>query len=279
VPADLPPPGVVSEVATGVRRILAPNPGPMTGPGTNTYLVGQSEVAVVDPGPDEPAHLDAVAAAGGGAIRWILVTHHHSDHAPGASALAQRTGATVLGRGGAGAFRPGMTIDEGHVLRVGGSEVVALHTPGHASDHLCYLRPEDGLLFSGDHVMDGSTVVIAPPDGDMASYMDGLRRLAALPGLSAIAPGHGALITEPYRRLASYLDHRLDRERAVLHALDRMGRATVEDLVAAVYTDVPDSVHPVARFSVWAHLRKLADEGRAAASDPDDVGATWRSAR
>lgn len=276
-------PGVVTQLSPTLRRVLAPNPGPMTGPGTNTYLVGTDEVVVIDPGPDDAGHLDVVAAAasaGGGRIRSILVTHHHSDHAPGAAGLAARTGASVLGFGGVGGFHPGQPIREGFRTSVDGLHLRALHTPGHASDHLCYLVEEDGLLFSGDHVMDGSTVVIAPPDGDMAAYLDNLRRLASLDGLAVIAPGHGGLIPDPRERLAAYLEHRMAREQAISEALVTLssagtGTATVDELVAAVYTDVPPSLHPVARYSVWAHLRKLEAEGRAATADRDHLGAGW----
>jgi glyoxylase-like metal-dependent hydrolase (beta-lactamase superfamily II) len=163
---------------------------------------------------------------------------------------------------------------------VGASEarLRALHTPGHASDHLCYLLegPDEGLVFSGDHVMEGSTVVIAPPDGDMGAYLDSLRRLGGLrPRVTAIAPGHGGLITDPQERIEGYLGHRLAREEAIRRALGERVSASVEDLVAAVYRDVPAALHPVARFSVWAHLRKLHAEGRAWSDDPDDLGARW----
>lgn len=273
-------PGVVATLSPVVRRVLAPNPGVMTGPGTNTYLVGGAELAVIDPGPDDPAHLDAVAAAGEGRIRWVLVTHTHPDHAPGAAGLRERTGARVLGYGPRDGFEPDEDIGEGFVLSPAGDiRLRALHTPGHASNHLCYLLEGDGLLFSGDHVMDGSTVVIAPPDGDMAAYLDGLRRLSSLAsGLSAIAPGHGGVISDPGARLEQYLIHRMARERAIRQALADRGQATVEELVTAVYTDVAPAMHPIARFSVWAHLRKLAVDGVAHADDADDLAATWRIA-
>jgi glyoxylase-like metal-dependent hydrolase (beta-lactamase superfamily II) len=273
-------PGVATAVSPLVRRILAPNPSVMTGPGTNTYLVGVDETAVVDPGPDDASHLDAVAACGGDRIRWILVTHTHSDHSPGAAGLKRRTGAELLGWGARDGFVPDREIGEGFVLEATEFNLRALHTPGHASNHLCYLLEHEQLLFSGDHIMNGSTVVIAPPDGDMAAYLDALRRLGALrPPLRAIAPGHGALIEDPKAKLEEYLAHRTAREDAIARLLPDSGAASVDDLVAAVYTDVPKSLHPIARYSVWAHLRKLAAEGRATSDNRDDLGASWAAER
>src|SRR3954470_10149517 len=170
-------PGVPSALSPLVRRIVAPNPGPFTGPGTNTYLVGIDEVAVIDPGPDDEAHLDAIAGAGSGRIRWILCTHTHPDHSPGAAGLKERTGAEILSF----ADRDGLVCDR-HLAdgdTVEGTEFTlrAVHTPGHASNHLCFLLERERLLFTGDHVMDGSTVVISPPDGDMGEYLASLQRL------------------------------------------------------------------------------------------------------
>ena len=261
-----------------VRRVLCDNPGMMTGPGTNTYLIGQDEIAVIDPGPADDVHLDAVAAAGSGRIRWILCTHTHGDHSPGAAGLKERTGAEVLGF----ADRDGLVCDR-HLAdgdTVEGTEFTlrAIHTPGHASNHLCFLLERDRLLFSGDHVMDGSTVVITPLDGDMGQYLASLERLLAWkPTLKAIAPAHGHLIPDPKAKLTEYLTHRLEREAQVLGALVGLGPTGggTAALVEAIYTDVPEFLWPVARFSVWAHLRKLADEGRVAATDADDPDTTW----
>jgi glyoxylase-like metal-dependent hydrolase (beta-lactamase superfamily II) len=286
-------PGVAVEVAPLVRRVLAPNPSVMTGPGTNTYLIGDGDgpVAVIDPGPADDAHLDAVAAAGDGRILWILATHTHVDHSPGAAGLRQRTGATVYGfgpppanaRGVAGLeghdwdFRPDATVGEGWQLTDAPFALRALHTPGHASNHLCFALDHGGrLLFSGDQVMSGSTVVIAPPDGDMAIYLESLERLRA-EGLDRIAPGHGDLLDDAAAALDGYLAHRRAREVAILAALREAGRTGVDQLVAAVYVDVPGDRHPIARYSVWAHLRKLAAEGRARSDEPDDLAATWQA--
>jgi glyoxylase-like metal-dependent hydrolase (beta-lactamase superfamily II) len=268
-------PGVASSLSPMVRRILAPNPSVFTGPGTNTYLVGTDEIAVIDPGPDDEGHLDAIAACGRDRIRWILVTHTHSDHSPGAAGLKERTGAEVLGWDERDDFVPDTEIGDGWVLDAGEFRLSAVHTPGHASNHLCYLLPSEKLLFSGDHIMSGSTVVIAPPDGDMAAYLKALQRLHEIP-MRGIAPGHGGFIDDPKAKVDEYLTHRLGRERAIADALSDAGRATVEELVSAVYIDVPEALHPIARFSVWAHLRKLADDGLATSTDADDLDATWR---
>jgi glyoxylase-like metal-dependent hydrolase (beta-lactamase superfamily II) len=153
-----------------------------------------------------------------------------------------------------------------------------LHTPGHASNHLCWLLVEEGMLFSGDHVMQGSTVVIAPPDGDMALYLASLRRLLALdPPVVVIAPGHGSLIREPATTVQDIIDHRLQREKVVVDALARAGRATVDELVPTVYAEVDEERFPIARQSLWAHLRKLAAEGGVRSDDPADVDASWES--
>jgi glyoxylase-like metal-dependent hydrolase (beta-lactamase superfamily II) len=152
----------------------------------------------------------------------------------------------------------------------------AVHTPGHASNHLCFLLEQERMLFSGDHIMDGSTVVISPPDGDMADYLASLERLRSLrPRLRAIAPAHGHLIEDPQAKITEYVEHRLQREAQVLDDLAGRGTATVAELVADIYTDVPEALHPMAARSVWAHLRKLADEGRAHSKDADDPEGTW----
>ncbi len=265
--SDAPPPkplvpGVASALSPLVRRILAKNPGMMTGPGTNTYLVGIDEIAVIDPGPADDEHLEAIAGCGGDRIRWILATHTHEDHAPGVAGLKERTGAEVL------AFdsRDGLVVDaeigDGHTIEATEFRLTAVHTPGHASNHLCFVLEEERLLFSGDHIMEGSTVVIAPPDGDMAAYMASLERLRGLK-LRTIAPGHGQLMDDPAAVIDGYIAHRQAREAAIAGALADAGTATIDDVVERVYVDVPVELHPVARHSVHAHLIKLAAEGKA----------------
>lgn len=267
-------PGVVTTLSPRVRRVIAPNPSMMTGPGTGSYLVGDpgGDLAVIDPGPADDGHLDRLAEVGAGRIRWVLVTHTHEDHSPGVPGLVERTGATSVGFGPKDDFTPDVSAAEDWILRLGATTLRALHTPGHASNHLCWLLEEEAMLFSGDHVMNGSTVVIAPLDGDMAAYLAQLERLKGL-GLRSIAPGHGPLITDPHAKLDEYLSHRRDREEQILAALTP--GATVDELVAQIYLGVPEALHPVARFSVWAHLRKLGQEGRASSADPDDLDSAW----
>ncbi|HXW32925.1 MAG TPA: MBL fold metallo-hydrolase [Acidimicrobiales bacterium] len=277
-PLAPPEPGRPVALATGLVRVTAPNPGMMTGPGTNSYLVGTAEVAVIDPGPDEASHVDALVEAGRQRIRWIVVTHTHPDHAPAAAPLAERTGAEVLGFGPRDGFVPDRSVDEGFELAGDDFCLRALHTPGHASNHLCWLLEGERVLFSGDHVMQGSTVVIAPPDGDMAAYLRSLRVLLELdPPLRAIAPGHGSLIEDPAAAVSAVVAHRLERESAVARALSTAGRARVDDLLPVVYADVHEALYPVARYSLWAHLRKLAGEGLARSDDAGDIEASWEA--
>ncbi len=281
-PGAAPEPGRPAVLSRIVRRVTAPNPGMMTGPGTNTYLVGPTEIAVVDPGPDPEldhgGHVAALDELGHGHIRWIVVTHTHVDHSPGAAALAQRTGAEVIGFDARDGFAPDRSVGDGFVLSGPGFTLQAVHTPGHASNHLCWLLEEDAWIFSGDHVMEGSTVVISPPDADMTLYLSSLDKLRTLtPALNAIAPGHGSLITHPAATLDAITAHRLEREAKVASALESAGTATVDDLLRSVYADVDQSRHQVARRSLWAHLRKLGTEGRARGDDPDDIDALWES--
>lgn len=276
---DLPRPGELVEVAEGVRRLTAPNPSLMTGPGTNSYLIGERRLVAIDPGPRDEGHLQALAEAAGGRLAAVVVTHTHPDHAPGARRLSQLTGAVVLGHSAGEDFVPDRRLEEGDLVELGDFPLSVLHTPGHASDHLCYLSERSGrLLFSGDHVMGGSTVVIAPPDGDMAAYLASLERLLELsPALGAIAPGHGPGLSDPSAVLRDYIAHRLARESAILAALSGRHQATIEELVHDVYTDVPAVFHPIARYSVWAHLLKLADEGSASTPDRSDPAAPWQA--
>lgn len=260
----------VVQVTPLLRRITAPNPGMMTGPGTNTWLVGRDDVAVVDPGPDDPAHIDRIARAARGRIRWILVTHTHPDHSPGSRRLAELTGAPVLGHWirlqgiSDTAFRPDVPLAEGDHVRAGGFSLRVLHTPGHAANHLCFLLEQERILIAGDQVMDRATVVISPPDGDMQHYLDSLQRLKTL-GLEAIAPAHGRLLKDPDRLLQEIIDHRLEREAMVVEALEA-GDQYIPDMVRRIYVDVPEALHRVAEGSVHAHLLKLRNEGRAVGS-------------
>jgi glyoxylase-like metal-dependent hydrolase (beta-lactamase superfamily II) len=260
-PPEVLVPGVARALSPLVRRIVAPNPGMMTGPGTNTYLVGIDEIAVIDPGPDDPSHLDAIAGCGGDRIRWIVCTHTHPDHSPGAAGLKARTGAEVL----AYDSRDGLEIDtkirDGGRIEATEFRLRAVHTPGHASNHLCYVLEEEHVLFSGDHIMEGSTVVISPPDGNMAQYLESLAKVRAI-RLKAIAPGHGRLIEDPKAAIDDYVAHRLAREQQILDLVTESGTTKIDDLVEVIYADVNPDLHPVARKTVHAHLIKLGKEGK-----------------
>ncbi|MBN4665114.1 MBL fold metallo-hydrolase [Pandoraea nosoerga] len=281
-------PGRVVTLMPGVLRLTAPNPGMMTGPGTNTYLVGggpQNGWAVIDPGPDDPAHIDAIVRAAPGEIRQILVTHTHRDHSPGAALLRARTGARTYGMaarhdvGQDTAFSPDVELADGDTVVLPDGRVLrAIHTPGHASNHLCYALEDARLVFTGDHVMQGSTVVINPPDGHMATYLASLQRLASLEP-EWLAPGHGFVMDRPAQRIGQLITHRLAREARTLDALGQLGPATLDALTPAVYADVPAARHAVARRSLRAHLDKLVEDGRAAVSQDGrwravDVSAT-----
>jgi glyoxylase-like metal-dependent hydrolase (beta-lactamase superfamily II) len=262
----------VDEVAPGVRRLTAPNLGLMTGPGTNTYLVGHSAPVVIDPGPADAGHTEAILAAAAplGPVRAILVTHTHVDHAPGARALAAATGAAVVGFAPAEGFEPTERAGEGWTLQSadGALTLRALHTPGHASDHLCWLVEEHAMVLTGDHVMHGSTVVIRPPDGDLHQYLESLARLRdAPPPVRTLAPGHGRVMHRVTDVVDALTAHRLARHEVVDDALTRRGTATVDELLRAVYADVTEPQLPVARFSLWAHLRALVQEERATLVD------------
>ena len=265
-----------------VRRILAPNPSPMTGPGTNTYLVGDADVTVIDPGPDDAAHVAAILDAAGSHLTRILCTHTHIDHWPAAVEIAARTGAEILAFGSRDGLEVTRTLSDGAIVSTAEYRIQAVHTPGHASNHLCYLLCDEALLFSGDHIMQGSTVVISPPDGDMGAYLASLDLLQTLdPPLRTIAPAHGHLLHDPDAIIDGYRAHRFGREQIIADALDAVGEGgvTVDGLVPVVYADVHEALHPVARRSLWAHLRKLVDDGRATVDDPNDIdNAIWRTA-
>jgi glyoxylase-like metal-dependent hydrolase (beta-lactamase superfamily II) len=249
----------------------------MTGPGTNTYLVGIERCAVIDPGPDDAVHVERILEAAGGRVATILATHTHPDHSPAVAALAKSTGAQVLGRAAPvhgrqdGTFAPTRVLNDGDAVQVGDRTLRAIHTPGHASNHLCYLLEGTGLLFSGDHVMQGSTVVIGPPDGNMQQYLQSLARLQREP-VNRIAPGHGTVIEDAQGELAGLIAHRLQREAKVVERLKHAGRVTIDTLVTSVYDDVDARLHPVAKGSLFAHLLKLEADGRAAHDAGD---ATW----
>jgi glyoxylase-like metal-dependent hydrolase (beta-lactamase superfamily II) len=261
-------PGVAVTLAPGSVRITAPNPGVMTGPGTNSYIIGERELIVIDPGPAIESHIAALREAVGDRLKWILCTHTHLDHSPAAAALKEATGASIGGHLAEqdgrqdGDFAPDRLLRDTDATGVGGVTLRAVHTPGHASNHLCYLFEERKLLFTGDHVMQGSTVVISPPGGDMLDYLTSLEKLLAL-DLATLAPGHGHLIDTPHEEARRLIAHRLKRESKVVDALARKNPATLDELVVFAYDDVSERLHPVAKRSLHAHLIKLGREGRA----------------
>ena len=270
---------VSSAVSLGsvARRLLAPNAGLMTGAGTNTYLLGTRDIAVVDPGPDDARHVEALLAAAGAPIRWILVTHTHRDHSPLAARLAARTGARLIGLAPPAdgrqdeSFRPDQAPRDGERLRLGDLSLTAFHTPGHASNCVCYLLDAERLLFTGDHVLQGVSPVILPPDGDMADYLQSLEKLAPL-DFDTIAPGHGTAMSDGKQVVRALHAHRLAREDKVLRTLRALGEATLEQLTPAVYDDVPVERHVWAALTLTAHLLKLQRDGTAVRH-----GAPWRT--
>jgi glyoxylase-like metal-dependent hydrolase (beta-lactamase superfamily II) len=258
--------GELIQLSPRVRRLTAANPGVLTGPGSNTYLVGNNEIAVIDPGPLDPSHIDAILRAGDNKIRWIVVTHTHEDHSPAAAPLAKATGAQLIGAMYPDdgyqdtTFRADRSIQHGQQLQTNEFTLEALHTPGHVGNHFCYLLKEEGMLFTGDHIMEGSTVVIIPPSGDMADYMASLQLLKQYP-VQALAPGHGKLILQPFDYIDYLIQHRLKRERKAVEGLHKTGETTLKALVPVVYDDVDKSLYNIAAISLWAHLLKLEKEG------------------
>jgi glyoxylase-like metal-dependent hydrolase (beta-lactamase superfamily II)/8-oxo-dGTP pyrophosphatase MutT (NUDIX family) len=272
-------PGVPVWLSPRVLRVTAPNGSMMTGPGTNSYFVGVpggNDWALIDPGPDDAAHVQALLAAAPGRITRVLVTHTHKDHSPAAAAIVAASGAPTLGQVAAHPewqdtqFVPTQALQGGERIVLGeGVTLRAIHTPGHASNHLCFLLEEEKLLFTGDHLMQGSTVVINPPDGDMAVYLASLNKLLD-EDLDWLAPGHGFLIDEPHAVIRKTVAHRLGREAKVLAALQAVAQSE-DALLATVYADTPAHLHAVALRSVRAHLLKLRDDGKAVG----EAGSAW----
>jgi glyoxylase-like metal-dependent hydrolase (beta-lactamase superfamily II) len=281
--------GAPDQLSPLIRRVVANNPGPFTYLGTGTYIVGRGEVAVIDPGPDLPEHLDALLRAlKGEGVGAILTTHTHADHSPLARPLAERTGAVIYGRrdpgrpsgfeeGNQALFRPDVEIADGERVSRPGWTLEALATPGHASNHIAYALPEENALFSGDHVMGWSTTVVSPPDGDMTDYYASLDKVRSRK-FATLWPTHGPPVTDVAPFLDAYRDHRLDRERQILDQLAQ-GRTRIADMVPLMYAAVDKRLYPAAAHSVWAHLIHLVRTGAVQRDGPPELGSEYRLAR
>ncbi|MBV9882993.1 MAG: MBL fold metallo-hydrolase [Sphingomonadaceae bacterium] len=268
------PTGRTEQVHPLVRRLLAPNPSPFTFTGTQTYLGGTGEVAVIDPGPDLPEHVEAILAATAGArVAAILCTHNHRDHSPASRAVAAATGAPIIGcaplaladegpRADAAFdfdYRPDRVLADGEAIEGEGWRIAAVATPGHTSNHLCFALEGTGLLFTGDHVMGWSTTVVAPPDGDMAAYMRSLDLLLARDD-KAYLPAHGPAVEKPHSHVRALIAHRRMREKQILARLGE-GQGHIQAMVETMYREVDPRLHPAAGRSVLAHLLDLERRG------------------
>lgn len=284
--------GVCDQVSPLIRRVVARNPGPFTFMGTGTYIVGRGEVAVIDPGPDLPEHLEAILAAlePGERVTHILVTHHHSDHSPLARPLKEKTGAPIYGcavgvaaeestiRTEAGAdfgFAPDISLCGGGQVMAGpGWTLEAVATPGHTSNHICFALKEENALFSGDHIMGWSTTVITPPDGDMTDYMDSLERVKAR-GFDVLWPTHGPPILEVTPFIEAYAAHRRAREAQVLAAVGQ-GFERIVDMVPTLYAEVDPRLHPAAARSVLGHMIDLVRRGKVTTDGEPSIDSRYR---
>jgi glyoxylase-like metal-dependent hydrolase (beta-lactamase superfamily II) len=267
--------GVVDQVSPLIRRVIARNPGPFTFTGTGVYIIGQDDVCVIDPGPDQPEHFEALKRALDGAtVSHVLVTHSHMDHSPLAHPLARWAGCSVLASGTIGQatqsevrleagddmrFRPDVALSDGTLIEGDGWTIEAIATPGHTSGHMCYALHEENALFSGDHVMGWSTTVISPPDGDMTDYLDSLDKIAARQ-FDTIWPTHGPPITRTADFIAAYKQHRLEREDQILTQL-KAGHTQIRDMVPVMYAQVDQRLWPAAAHSVMAHMMRLVKLG------------------
>ncbi|TAX91081.1 MBL fold metallo-hydrolase [Rhizobium leguminosarum] len=288
--------GQAVPVVAGVERVTVNNPGPFTFFGTNSYIVGSSSVAVIDPGPEDEAHFQALMAAlGGRAVTHILVSHTHRDHSPLAGRLQAATGAVTVGQGPHRparplregeinpfsessdlSFVPDITLSDGETLSGDGWALSAVLTPGHTANHAAFAFEGRDILFSGDHVMAWSTSIVAPPDGSMADYMESLDRLIARDD-RLLLPGHGGPVTEPAGFLRALKAHRLRREQAVL-ARVQAGDQQIAEMVKVIYRDTDPKLHGAAALAVLAHIEDLLERGEIAADGPPTLAALYRPA-
>ena len=256
----------IGDTAVPVHQVLGNNPGLMTGAGTNSYLLGERQLVLIDPGPANDEQLSTLMrCCERGQLRYVCVTHTHRDHSPGAKALAEATGAELVGLAAPNAagqdqsFRPDRLWQGGDVLDCGDFRLELIATPGHVSNHICYLLTQEKLLFTGDHILQGTTPVILPPDGDMADYLHSLRSLQDRE-LRYLAPGHGQLMDQPQEEIRQLIAHRLKREAKILCCLRSLGAVTVDELVLAAYDDVAEHLIPWAKKTLTAHLIKLVKD-------------------
>ncbi len=286
--------GQAVPVVSGIERVTVNNPGPFTFFGTNSYIVGSSSVAVIDPGPEDEAHYQALMAAlGGRAVTHIFVSHTHRDHSPLARRLQAATGAVTVGQGPHRparplrdgeinpfsessdiSFVPDITLSDGQTLSGDGWSLTAVLTPGHTANHAAFALEGRDILFSGDHVMAWSTSIVAPPDGSMADYMTSLERLIARED-RLLLPGHGGPVTEPASFLRALKAHRLKREQAVL-ARVQAGDQQIAEMVKVIYRDTDPKLHGAAALSVLAHIEDLLERGEIAADGPPSLAALYR---
>lgn len=282
--------GRADQVSPLIRRVIADNSGPFTFTGTGTYIIGSGEVAVIDPGPDDSRHLDALLKTlDKEAVSAILITHDHLDHAPLAGELAAATGAPVLGcrpstaadeddvrveEGRDYRYRPDRVLEDGDRIVGPGWNLEAIATPGHTANHICYALTEENALFSGDHVMGWSTTVVSPPDGDMGDYLASLDRIAGR-GFATLWPTHGPPVTDPAPFLTAYREHRFERENQILAQLAG-GASRIAEMVPVIYSAVDRRLYPAASRSMLAHLIHLVRTGRAACDDEPSLDCKYR---
>ena len=285
--------GVVDQVAPGIRRVIANNPSPFTLYGTGTYILGQGQVAVIDPGPADAQHINAILeATQGEEITHILVTHTHMDHSPGCRLLTQHCAAKTYAYGphGAGKLEQGVTVEEGgdmdfdpdvlitdgQIIEGSNWSVECVYTPGHTSNHMCFQLREGRALFTGDHVMGWSTSIISPPDGDMAAYLESLDKLLARDD-QVYWPTHGPAITDPKDHVQAFIAHRREREQQILDRIDD-GISVIEEMVPLMYKDTPEYMYPAAARSVLAAIERLVQSGVLVADGEVSLAARYRRA-
>jgi glyoxylase-like metal-dependent hydrolase (beta-lactamase superfamily II) len=282
--------GVLEQVSPNVRRLIAHNPSPFTYAGTGTYVVGRGEVAVIDPGPSSPEHIEnLLRALAGETVSHILITHTHLDHSPGARLLKERTGARTYGYGPHGgserpedkveegadfAFVPDVVTKHGDLIEGKGFALEAVHTPGHCSNHLCFQLQSEKLLFSGDHVMGWSTSVISPPDGNMADYLRSLKLCLDRDDVRYL-PTHGPAIEDPKPLVAAFVAHRHAREAQILECL-ASGPSTIQAMVPKMYAAVAKQLYPAAARSVFAHVLHMLETGALKTDEKPTLTATYR---